>query len=223
MEDASGKQELTALIHALKVWRCYLEGAEFTVYVDHNPLTDLLQKPNLNRWQVRILEVLAMYPGMKIQHIPGKDNIVDGLSRIHHGPPPPPPADQPTTVTQAILQCNTGELTFPTLHKADNRPTKRHPPMKDTVAHLQALYGTAMFYQANVTRAQAKQAAKTKKKKKKKPWYSSRRLAFITGESVLLCTISRLSGGVQHLPWVLGDYGGLRNALRIKCESNSRR
>ena len=34
--------------------------------------------------------------------------------------------------------------------------------MKGTVAHLQALYGTAMFYQANVTRAQAKQAAKTK-------------------------------------------------------------
>ena len=34
--------------------------------------------------------------------------------------------------------------------------------MKDTIAHLQALYGTAMFYQADVTRAQAKQAAKTK-------------------------------------------------------------
>ena len=67
----------------------YQEGAEFTVYVDHNPLTYLLLKPNLNRWQVRILEVLAMYPGMKIQHIQGKDNIADGLSRIHYGPPPP--------------------------------------------------------------------------------------------------------------------------------------
>ena len=33
--------------------------------------------------------------------------------------------------------------------------------MKDTVAHLQALYGTTMFYQANVTRAQAKKAAET--------------------------------------------------------------
>ena len=32
IEDASGKQELAALIHALKIWRCNLEGAEFTVY-----------------------------------------------------------------------------------------------------------------------------------------------------------------------------------------------
>ena len=38
LEDASGKQELTAVIHALNVWRHYLEGAEFTVLVDHNPL-----------------------------------------------------------------------------------------------------------------------------------------------------------------------------------------
>ena len=30
LEDASGKQELAALIHALKIWRCNLEGAEFT-------------------------------------------------------------------------------------------------------------------------------------------------------------------------------------------------
>ena len=84
LEDASGKQELAALIHALKIWRCNLEGAEFTVYVDHNPLVHLLQKKILNRWQVRILDTLATYPGLKIVHIPGKDNIADGLSRINH-------------------------------------------------------------------------------------------------------------------------------------------
>ena len=84
LEDASGKQELAALIHALKIWRCNLEGAEFTVYVDHNPLVHLLQKKVLNRWQVRILDTLATYPGLKIVHIPGKDNIADGLSRIDH-------------------------------------------------------------------------------------------------------------------------------------------
>ena len=84
LEDASGKQELAALIHALKIWRCNLEGADFTVYVDHNPLVHLLQKKILNRWQVRILDTLATYPGLKIVHIPGKDNIADGLSRINH-------------------------------------------------------------------------------------------------------------------------------------------
>ena len=94
LEDASGKQELAAVIHALKVWRCHLEGADFTVFVDHNPLTYLLEKKELNRWQVRMLDTLATYPGLKIRHIPGKLNIADGLSRfckiseggVHAGP-----------------------------------------------------------------------------------------------------------------------------------------
>ena len=161
LEDASGKQELTALIHALKVWRCYLEGSDFTVYVDHNPLTYLLDKPNLNRWQVRILEVLAMYPGMKIQHIPGKLNIADGLSRIKHGPPAPV-TDTPSTVTEAILQCSA--IQFPKMSRhalKDN--TVRQPgdklPMTETVAMLNSMYCTAMHSQANVTRAQARQKA----------------------------------------------------------------
>ena len=84
LEDASGKQELAAVLHALNVWRCYLEGADFTVFVDHNPLTYLLEKKELNRWQVRILDTLVTYPGLKISHIPGKENIADGLSRIPH-------------------------------------------------------------------------------------------------------------------------------------------
>jgi Reverse transcriptase (RNA-dependent DNA polymerase)/Integrase zinc binding domain/RNase H-like domain found in reverse transcriptase/Chromo (CHRromatin Organisation MOdifier) domain/Aspartyl protease len=174
LEDASGKQELTALIHALKVWRCYLEGSPFTVYVDHNPLTYLLEKPHLNRWQVRILEVLSMYPHMKIQHIPGKLNIADGLSRIKHGPQAPA-TDTPSTVTEAILQC--GELRFPRLSnqalkdKGERKPTKKERkkpwqeeeepklPLTETIAKLQCLYGNAIFAQANLTRAQARKQA----------------------------------------------------------------
>jgi hypothetical protein len=32
-------KESLAVIHALKTWRCYLEGSAFTVLTDHNPLT----------------------------------------------------------------------------------------------------------------------------------------------------------------------------------------
>ena len=35
-------------------------------------------------WQVRILDTLATYPGLKIFHIKGEGNISDGLSRIDH-------------------------------------------------------------------------------------------------------------------------------------------
>ena len=32
-----GEQELLAVIHALRVWRCYLEGAPFVIVTDHSP------------------------------------------------------------------------------------------------------------------------------------------------------------------------------------------
>ena len=159
LEDASGKQELTALLHALKVWRCYLEGADFTVYVDHNPLTYLLTKPHLNRWQVRILDTLATYPGMKVQHIPGSTNIADGLSRIRHHAPP---AAEPTTVQQAALQCMSAHdapLSFPLIHRRNSKPTKHAEPLSAVAARLSAMFVTASFFQARPTRITAAEAA----------------------------------------------------------------
>ena len=37
-----GEQELLAVIHALELWRCYLDGQELTVVTDHSPNTSLL-------------------------------------------------------------------------------------------------------------------------------------------------------------------------------------
>ena len=36
-----GEQELLAVVHALELWRCYLDGVDFTVVTDHSPNTFL--------------------------------------------------------------------------------------------------------------------------------------------------------------------------------------
>ena len=45
--------ELLAVVHALRVWRCYLEGSQFTVVTNHNPLTFLETQQSLSRRQAR--------------------------------------------------------------------------------------------------------------------------------------------------------------------------
>jgi hypothetical protein len=47
------EKEMLAVVHALRVWRCYLEGAEFTVYNDHVSNTYFQTQPNLSRRQAR--------------------------------------------------------------------------------------------------------------------------------------------------------------------------
>ena len=48
-----GEQELLAVIHALELWRCYLDGTEFTVVTDHSPNTFFATKSLLSPWQTR--------------------------------------------------------------------------------------------------------------------------------------------------------------------------
>jgi len=77
----TGEQELLAVVHACKTWRCYLEGPEFTVVTDHNPLTHLPTQPNLSRRQVRWVEYLSRF-NFKWLYRPGASNAAaDALSR----------------------------------------------------------------------------------------------------------------------------------------------
>ena len=76
----TGEQELLAVIHALKEWRCYLEGRPFALKTDHKPLTFLQSVPTLNRRQARWLEFLARFD-CTWEHISGSINIADALSR----------------------------------------------------------------------------------------------------------------------------------------------
>jgi hypothetical protein len=56
-----GELELLAVVHALKVWRCYLEGTKFFVVTDHNPLVYLQTQPTLSRRQVAWSEYLQLF------------------------------------------------------------------------------------------------------------------------------------------------------------------
>jgi hypothetical protein len=44
----TGEQVLLALIHALKEWRCYLEGVRVRLITDHHPLVYLQTQPSLS-------------------------------------------------------------------------------------------------------------------------------------------------------------------------------
>ncbi|GJP38824.1 hypothetical protein CLOM_g23232 [Closterium sp. NIES-68] len=51
-------KELLAIVHAFKVWRCYLTGADVTVRTDHKSLQFIRAQPTLNPRQIRWLDYL---------------------------------------------------------------------------------------------------------------------------------------------------------------------
>jgi transposase InsO family protein len=77
-------REMLAIIHALRVWRCYLEGAQFKVKCDHKALSFFKTKPEVTPRQARWLEFLERF-NLSIDHVAGKNNVSDMLSRVEHG------------------------------------------------------------------------------------------------------------------------------------------
>ena len=76
-----GEQELLAVVHALYVWRCYLEGApKFEVITDHNPLIYFHTQTTLSRRQSRWFEFISRFDFQWVYR-PGKLNVADPLSR----------------------------------------------------------------------------------------------------------------------------------------------
>jgi len=81
MNYPTHEQELLAIIHALKIWRVYLQGNHFRIITDHASLRYLQTQPTLSRRQVRWMEFLQEYD-FEIIYKPGKENVVaDALSR----------------------------------------------------------------------------------------------------------------------------------------------
>ncbi|CAI7798635.1 unnamed protein product [Closterium sp. NIES-53] len=88
--------EMLAIIHAFKLWRCYLVGADVTVRTDHKSLQYLRAQPNLSPRQIRWLDYMESHFTYRITYKKGANNIADALTRptvqsaavlIHHSNP----------------------------------------------------------------------------------------------------------------------------------------
>ena len=75
------EKEMLGVVHALRVWRCYLEGADFTVYTDHVSNTFFQTQPNLSRRQARWSEFLQRFVPFAWEYRKGTRNVADALSR----------------------------------------------------------------------------------------------------------------------------------------------
>ncbi|CAI7891481.1 unnamed protein product [Closterium sp. NIES-53] len=87
-------REMLAIVHAFKVWRCYLTSA---VQTDHKSLQYLRAQPHLNPRQIRWLDYLESNFHYTVTYKKGASNIADALTR-------------PTAQLHAILLARTSPL-----------------------------------------------------------------------------------------------------------------
>lgn len=80
-------RELLALVHGLQRFRCYLEGATFSVFTDNQVVSHFFTKSKLSRREARWLETLADFNINELSLKPGRINVLgDALSRIRPEP-----------------------------------------------------------------------------------------------------------------------------------------
>ncbi|GJP31060.1 hypothetical protein CLOM_g8308 [Closterium sp. NIES-68] len=87
-------KEALAIIHAYKVWRSYLDGADSIIRTDHCSLRFLKSQPQLSRRQARWMEFMEGSFHYNIEYKPGVRNPADPLTR---------PSCQVTTEEAATL------------------------------------------------------------------------------------------------------------------------
>ena len=77
----TGEQELLAVVHALQLWRCYLDGVEFTVVTNHSPNTFFQTQAVLRLGgRARWAEKLSRF-SFHWEYRAGRSNVADPLSR----------------------------------------------------------------------------------------------------------------------------------------------
>ena len=77
--------ELASIVLALKIWRHYLYGEQFEVFLDHKSLRYIFTQRDLNMRQCRWMEYLEDYDFTLHYHHSRANVVVDALSRKSRG------------------------------------------------------------------------------------------------------------------------------------------
>lgn len=82
------ERELLSILHALRTWRCFLEGRQYEIYTDHNSLKYLRSQAKITPRLARWMNELELFDP-EILYKPGKENgVPDALSRKAYDAPP---------------------------------------------------------------------------------------------------------------------------------------
>jgi hypothetical protein len=92
---ATHEREMLAAIHCLRVWRCYLQGADFQLHTDHKPLLLLESQPMLSARQARWVEYITQF-NFTWHYVKGEANPADCLTRV--------PDNLPAAVLSAVTR-----------------------------------------------------------------------------------------------------------------------
>lgn len=136
-------REMCAIVFALKQWRCYIEGPEFVLHTDHEPLTYFENISTLDRRKAAYVEFLSRF-NYQCKHIPGKTNVVaDFLSRNpkwtkDNAPtlPSMPPDDELHAFCNVFTRRGAGTTNDSKLVHKRHNPNRRTPP-SETISQMQ--------------------------------------------------------------------------------------
>ena len=137
------EKELLAVIHALRTWRCYLEGRRSRLITDH---ASLQTQPTLNPRQARWWETLASYD-LEILYRSGDTNVVaDALSR------------RPDYKLNAITTATQNDAFLTQLHAAyaaDPSPEKATMEERGGLLYFKLAQGFRTYVPANAKAVQS--------------------------------------------------------------------
>ena len=130
------ERELLAVIHALKLFRCYLEGTHFTIVTDHNPLKYFDNKQDLSPRQARWSHYLSRFD-YTWQWIKGTNNPADFLSR--HVAHLPESTETNVLAPLTIKQDDTTDMEIDKERKKKKKKSKRKRRYAEQLYRLPSL------------------------------------------------------------------------------------